>query len=249
MPLLRLAAAQASEVALELLEKEPDVTKRLRVLRLAGRLGQRAVESVRKMLMDDRWYMVRNACSVLAALQDPQLCELLQPALRHPDARVQRAALASIVTAHPPELGRVLGEAVPHLPAHLQETALNELLLLKDPTSAQGIRKFVLAGKETKVGLLLKGIEVLATIPSEEAVAELGRVLFDSTPPTAVRKAAVLKLAGSSVAQAQQILVDFVGLHPHSPLAEDCRRVSVHAVEPVSARINDKSHGRPSARP
>ncbi|HEY7680559.1 MAG TPA: HEAT repeat domain-containing protein [Terriglobia bacterium] len=228
LALLRLAAAQVSEVALDLLEKEADVTKRLRVLRLAGHLGPRAIKAVRKMLLDERWYMVRNACSVLAALQDPELCEQLQPALRHPDPRVQRAALAAIVTAHPPDLGKTLVKALPDLPAYLQETALDELLLLKDPAAVQGIAEFAFGGKEARAGLLLKSIQVLAAIPSDEAVALLGKLLADPAQQTAVRKAALLKLTGSSSAKAQEALADFVRFNPRDPLAEECRKAGVH---------------------
>jgi HEAT repeat protein len=183
------------------------------------------------MLLDDRWYMVRNACFVLSALQDPALCELLEPALKHADARVQRVALSAIVTAHAPELATTLGKVLPALPAHLQEAALDELLLLKDPATAQGIGDFVLARGETKGGLLLKGIEVLAVLPSEEAAAVLGKVLCDTKTSPAIRKAALLKLAGRPSAQAQQMLADFARLNPLDPLAVDCRRAGNIALE------------------
>jgi hypothetical protein len=224
--LLRLAAAEVGEIALELLEREADVPKRLRILRLAGRLGHRAVEGVRRKLADERWYMVRNACSVLAALHDPELCRQLEPALRHSDSRVQRAALAALIAARPSHLAATLVAALPALPPDLQDAALNELLLLKDPSIVPALEKFAAGAKAAKMGLLLKIVEILSAIHAEPGAQALAKFLFETGQPLPLRKAALSGLAQSSVPLAHQLLADFARLNPNDSLAPQCLKAS-----------------------
>ena len=88
-------------------------------MRLLARLGTDAIAATRKRLGDERWYVARNACHILGTLGDPELARHLAQALSHPDARVQKAALIAIITAHPPDRGEILATALPSFHSHL----------------------------------------------------------------------------------------------------------------------------------
>ena len=95
--LLRFAAPGSIETVFNYLIRETDARNRLALVRLAGQLGSGTIEVAVKYLADERWYVVRNMCGVLAELSDPQLVEHIAPALRHSDGRVQQSALKALV--------------------------------------------------------------------------------------------------------------------------------------------------------
>ena len=65
---------------------EGDAKNRLALVRLSSQLGPAAIEGARKFLNDDRWYVVRNMCTVLSDLKRPELAAHISPALQHADA-------------------------------------------------------------------------------------------------------------------------------------------------------------------
>ena len=69
--LLRFSAPASVEKVFIRLIEEKDTRKRLAVLRLITQLRAEAVEVAVRYMEDDRWFVVRNMCSVLAELEDP----------------------------------------------------------------------------------------------------------------------------------------------------------------------------------
>ena len=224
--LVRLAAAQTAEVVLQLLEEETAATNRARLIRLAGQLGSSGLEAGRKRLADKRWYVVRNACNILGALGDPELAAQLGPALRHPDVRVQQAAVAAIAKSKVSGRCEVLAEALPYLQPHSQEAVLNELFLAKDPATILPLGDFVLLASGSKAGIRERAVQVLATIPDPRTVEALSRILSDTGQPLLLRRVALNALRSSSVPLAQQRLVEFARRAPADSLAEECRVAS-----------------------
>ena len=224
--LARLASAQTAEVVLQLLEEETAATNRARLIRLAGQLGSSGLEAGRKRLADKRWYVVRNACNILGALGDPELAAQLGPALRHPDVRVQQAAVAAIAKSKVADRCEVLAEALAYLQPHSQEAVLNELVLAKDPATVLPLGDFVLLATGSKAGIRERAVQVLATIPDPRTVEALSRILFDTGQPLLLRRTALNALRSSSVPQAPQRLAEFARRAPADPLAEECRVAS-----------------------
>jgi len=221
-----LASAQTAEVVLQLLEEETAATNRARLIRLAGQLGSSGLEAGRKRLADKRWYVVRNACNILGALNDPELAAQLEPAFRHPDDRVQQAAIAAVIKSKVPDRGSALAKALPHLQPHLQEAILNELIMMKDPATIQPIGEFILLGSDSKTGILEKAAQVLAVIPDERNVEALGRILYDAKQPLSLRRVALSALKSSPFPLARQRLDEFPQRSPSDPLAEEYRKTS-----------------------
>ncbi len=122
--LLLMAGAPGAEIAFRRLDEESAASNRLPLIRLIRGLGAPAIEATSKRLADERWYVVRNAASILGDLGDQDLPAQLRVALRHPDLRVQRAAVTTILQSHTAGRGSVLAEALPHLHAGLLEMVL-----------------------------------------------------------------------------------------------------------------------------
>jgi HEAT repeat protein len=221
--LARLAAGQTAEVVFRLLESETAATNRSRLIRLAGQLGSSGLEAARERLMDERWYVVRNACNILGTLGDPELAAQLRAPLRHPDPRVQEAAFAALSRSKAPGRAELMAAALPHLPTHLQELVLNELLLAKDPATVSLLQDFALRATESKQGMRERAVQVLATMPQESSVEALGRVLYDTSQTLLLRRAALGALRGSASPLARERLAVFAQTAPSDPLAKECQ--------------------------
>lgn len=217
---------KSGEVVFTLLEKENSASNRLRLVRMcAPLLGAAAMEAARRRLSDERWYVVRNACTVLGELCDPEMPTQLRSALRHPDDRVQQAAVTSIMKCKGPGRGTAFAEALPHLKAQVVDMALDELFFMKDPESVEGLQQFVLAKTGSRTGALEKAVRALASIGSAQALEVLGKVLSDTGQAPSVRHIALLALGGNSLPSAKRILAEFIRLAPHDPLATQGKKL------------------------
>jgi HEAT repeat protein len=221
--LLRVAGGVGPERALERLAGEPVASNRLRLLRLIEQLGAPAIEVARKGLADDRWYVVRNACYLLGHLGDPDLSNQLRAALRHPEPRVQQAAVTAIIKSQFPNRAAALAEALPDLKGEMQEITLDELAFLKDPAVIESLEKFLLQKKVSRADALEKAVRVLAAIPSDRAVEVLGGVLADTEQAQSVRRVALAALKSSSSPHANRLMLKFSRLDPKDELVRECQ--------------------------
>jgi HEAT repeat protein len=207
-------------VVFMLLEKENSAANRLRLVRMcAPLLGGAAMEAARRRLSDERWYVVRNACTVLGEVCDPDLPAQLRGALSHPDDRVQQAAVSSMIKCKAAGRGAGLAEALPRLKGQALDTSLDELFFMRDPESVAGLRDFVLAKTGARTGLLEKAVRALSAIGTADAVDVLGKVLSDASQPPSVRNLALTGLGGNPQPTAKKVLAEFVRTAPNDPLA------------------------------
>lgn len=223
--LLKKLGERGAEAVFQGIEEEKVAAMRMRLLRLVEQLGPVGIEVARRRLQDERWYVVRNACRVLGGLEDPELCSDLHAALHHPDARVEEEALNIILKSHGPGSGEALAEALPDLQPALAERTLDELIMLRDASSIDGLENFLLQQKGRKTPLLEKVVQCLAAIPSEHALEALGKAMFDNDMPLPVRRAALRAVGRSSFARARQLLTEFSQKATGDPLAGECQRL------------------------
>jgi hypothetical protein len=223
--LLKSLGAQGAEPVFQALEEESAAPNRMRLIRLIGQLGQPAAQATRKRLSDERWYVVRNACFVLGSLGDSDLAQQLRPALRHPDFRVQQAALTAIMKSQTPGRAAVLAESLAYLQGPGLEMALDELTFLKDPASVAGLTEFLQGEGRNKPAHAERATQMLAVIPAEPAQEFLGKVLADAGQPAPLRRAALLALSHCPFATGQRILTAFAAAGAGDPLVAECRSI------------------------
>ncbi len=96
------------EVLLDLLADEEDRNRRSMLLAVLRRLARGHLGPVRARLTDPRWYVVRNAVSVLGSASGPEALDVIALAARHESAAVRREVVTALVAAGG-------AAAVPHL--------------------------------------------------------------------------------------------------------------------------------------
>jgi len=221
--LLKHSGTSGVEALFQALEDESSASNRMRLVRLLEQLGPAGIVAARKRLEDERWYVVRNACSVLGALRDPELCSHLKGALQHADGRVQKQAVASILKSQADERAQTLAEALPHLQMDVAEMALDELVLFRDPKSIEGLQAF-LQQTGLKGSRLDKGMSVLTAIQSDQALEALSQILSNQTLDYPVRKAALTALNRNTTPRARELLTEFARQGSDDRLVAECQR-------------------------
>ncbi|MGH9804329.1 MAG: HEAT repeat domain-containing protein [Candidatus Acidiferrales bacterium] len=221
--LLKHSGTAGVEALFQALEDEPSASNRMRLVRLLEQLGSTGIEAARKRLDDERWYVVRNACSVLGALRDPDLCAQLQGALRHSDGRVQKQAVTTILKSQSEASAQTLAEALPHLQPDVAEMTLDELVLFRNPKCIEGLLAF-LQQPGMKGSRLDKGIGVLAAVQSEQALEALTAILSNQSLDYPVRKSALTALNRNSTPRARELLVEFARQGSSDRLVAECQR-------------------------
>ena len=215
-----------AEAALQRLDEETAASNRLPLIRLIRSLGASAIEATRKRLSDQRWYVVRNAAYILGDLGDPELPTHLREAVRHPDFRVQQAAITAILKSNVAGRGEILAEALTHLQAGVLEMALDELTILKDPASVEHLEALVLGKREFKTGVLEKAVIALGAVPSDRAAEVLYKIIGDAAQPLLVRRTALSGLRNHASALASGLVAKLASLSPGDPLVAEVRKVA-----------------------
>jgi hypothetical protein len=221
--LLTMIGPPGAEAAFRRLEEEPAASNRLPLIRLIRSLGASAIEAARKRLSDQRWYVVRNAAYILGDLGDPELPRQLRGAIRHPEFRVQQAAMTALLKSTIAGRGEILAEALTELQAGVLEMALDELTVLKDPASVEHLEALVLGKKEFKAGVLEKAVIALGSVPSDRAAEALYKIIVDAAQPLLVRRTALGGLYNHGSAMAAGFVAKLASLPPGDSLGDELR--------------------------
>jgi hypothetical protein len=220
--LLRFAASASVESVFNHLIHERDARNRLALIRLIGQLGTASIEVAYKYLKDERWYVVRNICGVLAELKDPDLADHIMPALEHHDPRVQQAALKALVRSRTVRAAPVLANSLLKLAPNILDEALDELMFLRHVKTVEGLEAFI-CGAGTNLAASRKAIQVLNAIDVEEALEALAMILRNEKVDIVVRRAALQALSNNRSEEATALLQEFA--KTHCQLAEEAGSV------------------------
>jgi len=220
--LLRYATPVSTETVFRHLISEEDARNRLSLVRLVSQLGKGGIEVACRYLEDERWYVVRNMCGVLAELKDPDLVEHIAPALRHPDARVQQAALKALVKTRAPETASVLAASLPKLAPNILDEALDELTFLKNASASAitDLEEFV-GGAKSSLASKRKALQVLGSIQDDGALYALTRIFRMEELDAGLRKASLTTVANHRAPLAQTLLKELAA--SWGPLAEEAK--------------------------
>jgi HEAT repeat protein len=207
---LKRIGDHAGREMLTLLEKEPVASKRSRILQAIKRLDKSATEAITEKLADPQWYVVRNAVMALAELSDPSLLTRLEPALAHPDGRVQKEAVAAMQKTRSPLRAVPLARALTLLKPAQAEDVLDDLVVLKDAQTIPYLDQFLQkSGNDTKPNILQKAVAALGAIPSADSANALLACAKNQSVALPVRQAALRALAKIDVPEARPMLAEF----------------------------------------
>jgi hypothetical protein len=221
--LLRYAGSAGTESVFAHLIKEEDARNRLALVRLVSQLGKHGIEVACRYLEDERWYVLRNMCGVLADLKDTNLVEHIAPTLRHPDPRVQQAALRALIKSRAPETASVLAAALPDLAASVLDEALDELTFLKNASASAitDLEDFV-RGKHNSPSAKRKALLALGSIHDDGALYALTRLFRIEELDPGLRRAALKAISNQrsplALTQLRQLASSW------GPLAEEAKK-------------------------
>jgi len=220
--LLRYSAPASVETVFRHLISEEDGRNRLALVRLVSQLGKGGIEVACRYLEDERWYVVRNMCGVLAELKDPDLVEHVAPALRHADARVQQSALKALVKTRAPETASVLAAALPKLAPNVLDEAIDELTFMKNAsaTAITDLEDFV-ATAPTSPASKRKALQALGSIQDDGALNALARLFRMEELEAGLRKASLMAITSHRSPFADTLLKELAA--SWGPLAEEAK--------------------------
>jgi HEAT repeat protein len=206
--LLRYAAPASIGSVFDHLIDERDARNRLALIRLIGQLGTASIEVAYKYLKDERWYVVRNICGVLAELKDPDLADHILPALENQDPRVQQAALKALVRSRTVRAAPVLAGSLLKLAPNILDEALDELMFLRHVKTIEGLEAFI-CGAVGNLAASRKAIQVLNAVDVDEALESLARLMRNETLDIIIRRAALHALSNNRSLEAIALLKEF----------------------------------------
>jgi hypothetical protein len=184
---LRYSHPVGTDEALRHLIEEKNAGNRLALLRLISQIGPTCLEHARKYLIDERWYVVRNMCNIMAELRDPELAKNVAESLKHPDARVQQAALNALTKSRTEGRAEIIAVALQKMAAVVQEQALDELMFLRSPESLGELEQFAASPTASPI-IGRKALQVIANTPGGESAAVIERLANRREVQEPVRK-------------------------------------------------------------
>jgi len=192
--ILRYSHPTGTEAVLKQLVEEKNANNRIALLRLIAQIGSACLEIARRLLADERWYVVRNMCNLLADLRDPELSGFMDKPLRHSDERVQQAALNALVKTRAEGRGKLIADCLADLAPSVVEPALDEVLFLRSSECVPGLQR-LLNSEKTPVLVGRKSLQVLSSIPGEESFSALEQLTQSQSANPTVRQAAAEAIA------------------------------------------------------
>jgi len=217
--LLRFAAPGSIVAVFNHLIEERDARNRLALMRLVGQLGPSSVQIAYKYMSDERWYVVRNICGVLAEMKDPDLADHITPALEHADARVQQAALKALISSRTVRAAPVLAASLSKFAPSVVDEALDELMFLRHVKTVRALEEFI-SSSGNPAGAR-KALQVLAAIDDDDALHAMARLFHREELDSKLRRAALNALCQHQSPVAVELLQQLAA--SHGSLADEAR--------------------------
>lgn len=137
--LLVEAGGDAPELLLDAVIEAPEATSRKHLYGTILRFGPSIRPSVEKRLGRPEWYAVRQMVSLLGDINDPASLDALEQTYLHPEPRVKKEVLKTLVKIKSPRTTEILLRALEEEDESLVNQAIISLSVIKDPSAAEAI--------------------------------------------------------------------------------------------------------------
>ncbi len=238
LEIIRLIGARGVDRVVETLGQERQMSKRIRLFRALTELGEVALEPLRKTLLDQRWYLVRNAVKVLSDLNDTRSVPSFLGLLSHPEARVRKEVVLGLGRIGTPKAQEGVLKAMDDPDEGVRARAVEVLQAMGGPKARERLRAVAartsgLGGRDSVVRI--KALRALGSLGQEEDVPMLEALLvrkglFARMESEEVRRGAVSALSGIlERVQSPKALRVLQGVARSDPV-EEIRRAAEQAV-------------------
>lgn len=240
LEMIRLIGARGVDRVVETLGQERQMSKRIRLFRSLTELGEVALEPLRKTLLDQRWYLVRNAVKVLSDLKDTRSVPSFLGLLSHPEPRVRKEVVQALGRIGTPKAQEGVLKAIDDPDEGVRVRAVEVLQTLGGPKARERLR--AVAARSSGLGLRdsvvrIKALRALGSLGQDEDVPMLEALLvrkglFSRMETEEVRRSAVSALSGIlERVQSSRALRVLQGVARSDPV-EEIRRAAEQAVAP-----------------
>lgn len=187
--LLASFGAVGVDVLLDLLAEEEDRNRRARFVGVLRRAVRENVDPVLGRLEDPRWYVVRNAVSLLGSVGGPATLPRIEAMALHPSPAVRREVASALVAAGGPAAVPALGRLAANEDPEVRRQAVTALGALVGGDAARALADVVRSASDR--ALRLHALEELGARPEgAEILRELASRGSRPRLPWALRRRA-----------------------------------------------------------
>lgn len=173
--MLRLFGPEAVDGLLDLLIDEPDRGRRGVLVSLTAELGRGHEDRVGERLSDPRWFVARNAVTILARIGGPAVPPILERAFRHPEVAVRREGVKAMVVVAGADAIPALAAAAADQEQEIRLSAVGSIGSLAGGEAALALSALVRRSPDLPVRS--RALHELAEHPSPLAETELGELI------------------------------------------------------------------------
>ncbi len=228
--LLKKSGEQGARRLGERLAEEKEAKRRKILAQALTAFGRSALATLDFLLRDERWYVVRNAATILGEIRDPETARHLAVLLGHEDERVRREAIRAMTRLGTTEAMDVLLVAVEEGDPDLQRQALLFLGAMKQTKAIPYLLRFLERSDPFVRCLELKrgAVRALGDMGAAEAVPALRallqqRKIFFRRRFQEIQIACCLALARIGTDECRRILEDTTQ-RGHGPVSRSATR-------------------------
>lgn len=171
------APAETARLLLELAGEEERIHVRRQIVDLLITLTTDQAQLLVELLLDPRWHVARNAVTVLAGSDRPEIVPYLRAALAHEDIRVRKEALQALAQFHTPQAVELLIDALRRSDPQTREAAAHWLGVAGMPEAVPALAAVLEEPLHEQVEVKREVIRALGRIGTIEAATALTRVL------------------------------------------------------------------------
>jgi len=166
-----------------ILDISEDRIMRMRLVEVLSQVGKGATDVIGKRLEDNRWYVRRNVCLILARVGDRETMSMLLPCLKDRDVRVRIEALKGIASLGKADSEEALIETLGDKDHHVKEEVIKSLGEIGGKNAMLALtmmldRRSLFGGGE-RDEVRLAAARALGTIGDKSAEGTLRRLLRD----------------------------------------------------------------------
>lgn len=178
--IMRLGGEQAVEILLDSIIAAREAVSRRHYYNAIVSLGPSIRPNVEARLRRPEWYAIRQMVAILGEFGDPECLDALEEAYSHPEVRIKKEVLKSLVKIKSTRVVALLLKALEEENESLVNQAIISLGVIKDPSTVDAIGKIALKWEPfaDKQDSKKEAIKALGIIGDARGVQYLSNVLF-----------------------------------------------------------------------
>ncbi|HTY20292.1 MAG TPA: HEAT repeat domain-containing protein [Geobacteraceae bacterium] len=145
-----------------------------------GDLGETVRTAAMERLNDDRWFVVRNLIIMLRAFSDPEVQRQIKRLVNHPNSKVSKEAIKSLLSYGDPAADRILLQDLESSDPERKLVAVQIAEMSSDPKVVDRLLVIIESSGIRDYGLELKkaAVQTLAQIGDPRVLPKLKEILF-----------------------------------------------------------------------